>query len=561
MPSTEDERFPISVLVQTFFRAVHPHPECNFLHKAVFMNQKQHGQLDAGLLRAVCAMASLHHPDLKEEGARRADEAEHDILLSLTRPSVVHVQALQLVVLYRLATGDSRRVVSLFALCTRMAFLLRLNYEDPSLPFLAQESRRRLVWAIYVTDTFMSGGIDDLTLCRAPSIRLWLPSDEQTFELDQPPTKLTLRSNLSPASATPSILGFFMKVVDIRDRILRYTKSVTGIEADASEMQRAIQGFEFELDQQQKAWPENIVLNSKNLSLRSCSSSLSPYCLIHITWHQCHCDLYRFLTPGFRETSSSRLLYRIPQDFAKHCMSQCVAHAYSVAGLLGHLVDLDPETPLIAPSIALSAYQSANIVSRSVYMKETPPAPMEIKTAVSHCLRMVEKLRLYNPAVSPIQRDIQRLLDHGAPPVSQSRQQSPQPETSHGTPDTMSPAMPHKFSRYNVLDAANVDRSGEGLFFATPNSLPTPSANNPPTPTMQTGQLAPVEQQYPQNVFSGGGQQSQTNLMGENWGQLDDSWLMSVLRGPGQSELNGTFDAYFGPTNDFDYGSFSRPIG
>lgn len=543
----------IAALVQTFFRVIHPNPECSFLQRAVFMNHKQSKQLDLGLLRAVCSMASLLHPDLRVDGARWADEAEREALLSLTRPSIVCVQVLQLLVVYRLATGDSRRVVSLFALCTRMAYLLRLNYEDSSLPSLAQESRRRLMWAIFITDTFMSGGIEDLTLCRAASIHLWLPSDEHAFELDQTSSKHVLHAEGTTETGAPSIFGSLLKVIDIRDRILRYTKSIARADLPAAQLQRDIQHFESELHRQQQHWPDSAVFNTKNISLRACSPSLPKFILMHVLWHQCHCDLHRFLTPGFRESSSSQVLRRMPQAFVQHCMSQCTTHAFAVADIFGHILDLELENPLTAPNLALCAYQCSTIISRSVYMEEAAPS-VETKPSVSKCLRMVEMLYPYNPVLSPIRRDIQKLLEEGAPPVSYSRQQSPQQTSQPANveaPPTLQTPVRHKFSRYNVVDAASVNDNGEALFFRDAGtSDPRISANDVAASLLETRSRPAMDSQLPlPSPYIGNVPQLTPgpDFNNSSWSQMDDSWLMSVLQGTGSDFLHNGLNSFMDP--------------
>lgn len=200
-----------------------------------------------------------------------------------------------------------------------------------------------------------------------------------------------------------------------------------------------------------------MVFSAKNLSLRAYSPSLPRFVLLHVWWHQCHCDLYRFLIPGFRESISRALLSRVSLELSQHCQSQCLAHARSLAEIFELLQTLESETPIIEASLAVPAYQCANILSRSVHMHGLLTTG-DVKTEVVACLHFAQQLARYNPMAVAIQEDIQRLLDYGAPSTSQSRQRTPEPvdHPSGSTTGTAASAHVHKFSRHNIIATAGI---------------------------------------------------------------------------------------------------------
>lgn len=271
------------------------------------MQKWRANELSSILLKALCGSAARFLTDdasMEAAGRRWINEARCELLDSFDEPSLVKLQAMHLLVLRQKAERDFRKALTLSSLCSRYAFLLRLNYEDPSLPFLAQESRRRLMWSIWATDTFLRGGIPDFTLCRASDIHIRLPCEQRSFDLDC--TVETER--LSPPSgrmATTNIdlLAHYIRVVDLRDRILRYTKQMADSTDGAGLMTSQFATFEAELERVKASMSGDMLFSRKNLSLRvySQDASLASFALVHVWWHQCYCDLTRFLVSDFDE--------------------------------------------------------------------------------------------------------------------------------------------------------------------------------------------------------------------------------------------------------------------
>lgn len=183
------------------------------------------GQGDHCLLLSIIAVTNCQPTATPEDiatGVQCAELAQALALKELERPSIIKTQALLLIVRYYVWRGAFPRALMLMAPLTRFAFALRINYENPSLCFLAQESRRRLMWSIYILDTMLAGGIPEFTLCSSSVIHLQLPCPEADFELDN--AKLTESLAPSPekqSSADLGLLVFYIRIVSLRDRVLR----------------------------------------------------------------------------------------------------------------------------------------------------------------------------------------------------------------------------------------------------------------------------------------------------------------------------------------------------
>jgi hypothetical protein len=120
-------------------------------------------------------------------------------------------------------SGNTSEALILMTTLARFAFALRLNYENPNLCSLAQESRRRLMWAVNVLDTFLAGGIPEFTLCSSSVLHLSLPNMEATFELDTSYVTVPL---YGPSDCSEDgdigLLGYYIRVIHLRDSVLRY---------------------------------------------------------------------------------------------------------------------------------------------------------------------------------------------------------------------------------------------------------------------------------------------------------------------------------------------------
>ena len=148
--------------IDAFFEYIYPVPTFNFLHRADFIRQYSSGEASPALLLAVCGAASRFLPDRTERTALTIswiDRSESIIFRSLGRFEVVHVQTMMILLNYRAGNHQMGKSTHLLALASRAAYMLKLNKEDPGLPFVIQESRRRLMWSIYTSDRFSAGGV------------------------------------------------------------------------------------------------------------------------------------------------------------------------------------------------------------------------------------------------------------------------------------------------------------------------------------------------------------------------------------------------------------------
>ena len=204
----------------------------SFLHQATFLRQWHTGTVNLSLLKIVCGCA-LRVFSTSQTDNDRADEwmreAELDALQNLGDLSIPRLQALTLLAFYELTYHvHSKKALMLLGLAARLAFAKRLNYEDETLSVVERESRRRLMWAIFVLDKFCSGGLVELTLCPPEHMEIRLPCNEKSFgfgtrcETQLLNTQLNTGNNSGNSEKTMDEFAYTVRVLDLlRNKIHR----------------------------------------------------------------------------------------------------------------------------------------------------------------------------------------------------------------------------------------------------------------------------------------------------------------------------------------------------
>lgn len=101
--------------MEDYFVHLYPLPSFAFLHKSTVIRRCRDGTSNEPLKLAICAVTSLHLQRSSLCHHLWAQQAEQLILQQISRPSIFHLQALLLVVRYRIESGEfPAAFVSLF---------------------------------------------------------------------------------------------------------------------------------------------------------------------------------------------------------------------------------------------------------------------------------------------------------------------------------------------------------------------------------------------------------------------------------------------------------------
>lgn len=210
-----------TALVLDYFDHLYPLPSFAFLHKPTVVLRCRDQTMNESLKLAICAITSLH---LKRSSLCHdlwVQQAEQSILQQIGRASIFHLQALLLVIRYRIESGEFPTAFMLAALAARTALALRLNYERPELSQVAQEARRRLFWAVYLLDDFFCVGLREFELCPEETIHLQLPCDEDHFGAGRYVHTGLLRPGPSDNVSTVGLRGVYLRLTSVRRAVMR----------------------------------------------------------------------------------------------------------------------------------------------------------------------------------------------------------------------------------------------------------------------------------------------------------------------------------------------------
>ncbi|KAK7999477.1 hypothetical protein PG990_012077 [Apiospora arundinis] len=371
----------LNALVEDYFEHLYPLPSYAFLHKATVLQRCQDETIDAPLKLAICAITSLLLQRVSYCHDLWAQQAERLLLASPTlyRPSVFRLQALLLVIRYRIESGDFPAAFMLASLAARAAVALRLNYErsDAELSPLAQEARRRLFWSLFILDDFFSVGLREFELCPREIVHLQVPSDDDAFREGRSCRTGPLDQSLSAMkdnSGGIGLRGAFLRLVSIRREVMRHIRRVALEELSAAGTTRSIRTFEQQLDALRASLRAEEQYSAANLRK---SRLKAQFVMVHASWHQCYCDLYRIYLPsGYTEAALASAVEGVHPVKRGVMQRSCQEHAENILKIVADFwnlrndVDSDcaggkntPGQPLlIERDVAVCAFESARIV-------------------------------------------------------------------------------------------------------------------------------------------------------------------------------------------------------
>lgn len=429
--------YPDESLIQrtfsNYFRHVHHVPVFSFLHRASLMQRYHAGMMDRALLLALVGVTSLLTdlgPGMREYGARCIDECQGMVLADLENPSTIKIQALVLVMKHRILTRRFTSAFMLAAMAARFAYALRLNYENPSLCFLARESRRRLMWAFLAIDSGVNGGQADFTLLPPDSLHIQLPCNERNFEFDLPQVTGHLRP--LPSQPFPDEVGslaLHVRLLWMRSRVSYCTKNVLNMpESEVAQLPQLIKVLERELGTFNEHLPASFKFSESNLQLRAYSPRLCVYIMIHVWWRQCHCDLYRIVLSGLKESLPRSSVSRLEHQFVSYCARQCFEHAIAMVEIFRLVLALDGGLPVTDLDLLVCAYQCARMLYFA-YQTNKSELRLTMDQVVEHGNRCLQIARAMShvPAGAAIVSDLEKLVSRGlTSSASSSRPETPE---------------------------------------------------------------------------------------------------------------------------------------
>lgn len=335
------------------------------------------GNLPEALNLAICAISALHlqdhryHPVATLNWIRRAE----GILWSrIEHPTIFRTQALLLIIQYRIETGEFQKAFMLSSIASRAASALRLHYERTDIHPLAQEVRRRLMWCLILMDTRFSSGLPECELCPFENVYLNRPLSEEEFSVLHE-TGRDHSEVVSRGIAENGLLSLLIRQVSLRRDISRLKRQVSLAGNPVPQLEDLVNAFKRNLEQVPIS-PYRL----EDLREHSQSRWLLRYALAHLSWHQCHCDLYRLFLSGYKEAAPDVVTGSVSPRFTENAVRVCLHHAQCIIAILHDLADLDADFKVVDSDIAICSYHASRIIIFISRSSLKPPDSEDLTT-------------------------------------------------------------------------------------------------------------------------------------------------------------------------------------
>ncbi|KAJ5103984.1 hypothetical protein N7532_004513 [Penicillium argentinense] len=334
----------------------------------------------------------------------------------LEKPCIRRLQCLLLVIHCHIHLGHFSRAYMLAGLAARAATALRLNYERPELSFVAQETRRRVLWTLSSIDGFFSVGLPEYETIPHTIIYQRLPSTEEAFwggnaegnlADHQPPLEAL-------SSGGGSLLAACIRLSKISKDIMRLTRQLALSEQPLAQLGGFIQEIQNDLWRLRADIQLSFnyqVESSTRIFAMTGSRWFARFLQITVTWHQAHCDLYRLFLPEYQEAAPKIIMDSIEPSLKDNALQKCEEHVHHINEIIQGLLHLT-STPILPSYLAICCYQATRL---SLFLAASPilRVQLDAATAVENAnlaLAVLERFFSNSPSVGKIVLDIQHLL-------------------------------------------------------------------------------------------------------------------------------------------------------
>lgn len=144
----------------------------------------------------------------------------------------------------------------------------------------------------------------------------------------------------------------------------RVTKRIISSKESPYAAKKSIKALDANLHDFAHSLPNHLQDNKRNLLSRAYTTELTGYITLHSLWVQCHCDLYRMMIPGIRESVPELIQRDVPIDYAEECRELCLQYAIDMCRLWSDTLLECDMSRITDQSLGIYAYQCANILVR-----------------------------------------------------------------------------------------------------------------------------------------------------------------------------------------------------
>lgn len=275
------------------------------------------------LVLSVCAVAARFSASPKLNSTTRqflrgeewAAPAREICTRRYESPNITILTCILILGLHEFGTCQGGRSWSFGGQAIRMAFALQLHKDleyDPmskngrtQLSFIDREIRRRIMWACFIMDRFISSGRERPMFIEETAIDLPLPVKERYFQLDMPAVTETLDGRVLPGQLQEDDTGnvdtrenmgvaaYMIRIIALWGRSVAYANQ-GGKERDPrpiSSRDSVYMKLVNEAEEFSSTLTESLVYNWENLSLHNNHNTANQFLLLHLTIQQTNLSL------------------------------------------------------------------------------------------------------------------------------------------------------------------------------------------------------------------------------------------------------------------------------
>jgi hypothetical protein len=393
-----------SNLVEEFFKVLHPVPSFSFLHPRSTKERLVEGSLDEALVFAICGITISKQnlePAVRDRSLAWISKSEELVWQHLESPSMARLQALILCVAYRVDTGASHRAFMLAGLAARAATAMRLNHERHDLDLVSNEVRRRTLWSLKILDLYFSIGVPEYELLPFENVYLQLPSREEHFQ-----------DSVSSLYIEGGAYRVFVRLTSIRRDIMKLTRAITLCDEPFPQLLKLIRSLHDELNRlrgQMLAGSDSVMADMTQFVL---TPWLARHLAMQLSWHQCRCDLYRLLLPGYPEAAPVIVLAGLDAEATDDAVQMCSDSSLSIIQSLSVVNSHCAHSPILEYDAAICGYHACRLV---LFLAHAHAASSRLSKeyAISRgelCLAAIKRFFRYSAPVGPILKDLERLI-------------------------------------------------------------------------------------------------------------------------------------------------------
>lgn len=407
--------------INDYFQYLYPIPTYAFLHEFSIQQQLTNSTLDRNLGLSIAAVATevlSPGPGPLDKTYRWVCEVEMDIWNQLERPNIVCLQCLLLVIHYYIQIGRFSRAYMLAGLAARGATALRLNHERPELSFIAQEIRRRVLWALSSIDGSFSVGLPEYETIPHAVIYQRLPSSENAFRDGRPTFTTSTHSPWLDSDPSPgcNLFSACIRISKISKDIVRLTRQLALSEQPFAQLSGLVQEIQNDLWRLQADVELSFqyrVANPACVAQMANSRWFVRYLQISITWHQAHCDLYRLFLADYNGAAPKIITDSIEHSLRAQAVEKCQEHVQNINCIIRGVLDLSPPPALLPPYVAVCAYHATRL---TLFLPCAPDldVTIELNSAIKSATVALTVLRQFfanSASAKKIIQDMQYLVN------------------------------------------------------------------------------------------------------------------------------------------------------